>query len=188
MIESKERGVIKGHGNPRFLRTFLTSGRACLETFLASLPNGVPFSKLRVWYWRQRGYAFAKTCFIGRNVYFQGVVSIGAGSYIANNCLFSGGTAGISIGKKTMIAPNCVIIAFDHGYRDLDVPMIDQPCEEAPIIIEDNVWISANCTITKGVRLGEGCIVSANSMVRVDVEPYAAVRGVPARVIGSRKA
>jgi acetyltransferase-like isoleucine patch superfamily enzyme len=171
----------------RVLRAFWVSGLACLETFLASLPNAGPFSKLRVWYWRQRGYAFAKTCFIARNVYFQGLVSIGEGSHIANNCLFNGGTAGISIGQKTMIAPNCVIVAFDHGYRDLEVPMIDQPCETAAIIIEDDVWIAANCTIAKGVRLGKGCIVSANSMVRVDVEPYAAVRGVPARVIGSRK-
>jgi acetyltransferase-like isoleucine patch superfamily enzyme len=145
------------------------------------------FLTLRVHYWQKKGYSFSKTCFIGRNVNFQGKISIGDGSHIADNCFFNGGKAGITIGKKVMIAPNCVLVAFDHGFHNLDVPMIDQPVEVAPIVIEDDVWIAANCTITKGVRLGRGCIVSANSLVRVDVDPFAAVRGVPARVIGSRK-
>ena len=171
----------------KIIRVSWISMAACVETFLASLPNTGPFSKIRVWYWRNKGYSISKTCFIARNVYFQGRVSIGDGSHIANNCLFNGNKAEIIIGEKVMVAPNCVLVAFDHGYHNLELPMVDQPCEAAPIIVEDDVWISANCTITKGVRLGRGCIVSANSMVRVDVPPYAAVRGVPAKVIGSRR-
>jgi acetyltransferase-like isoleucine patch superfamily enzyme len=117
----------------------------------------------------------------------MGKVSIGEGSVIADNCILNGSMAGISIGKKVMMAPNCVLVAFDHGYRNLEIPMIDQASEVAPIAIDDDVWIAANCTIAKGVRLGKGCIVSANSFVRVSVEPFDAVRGVPAKVIGSRK-
>jgi acetyltransferase-like isoleucine patch superfamily enzyme len=120
-------------------------------------------------------------------VYFQGKISIGEGSSISDNCLFNGCTEGITVGKKVMIAPNCVIIAFDHGYRDLEVPMIDQPWEAASIVIEDDVWIAANCTITKGVRLGKGCIVGANSVVTKDVAPFSIVGGVPAKVLGTRK-
>jgi galactoside O-acetyltransferase len=86
-----------------------------------------------------------------------------------------------------MIAPNCVLVAFSHGFRDLNIPMIDQPYEDAAIIIDDDVWIGANCTITKGVRFGKGCIVGANSLVTKDVEPYSIVGGVPAKVIGTRK-
>jgi len=86
-----------------------------------------------------------------------------------------------------MIAPNCVLVAFDHGYQDLEIPMIDQQLEDAPVVIDDDVWIAANCTITKGVRLGKGCIVGANSVVTRDVEPFAIVGGVPAKVVGARK-
>ncbi len=166
--------------------TIPTVLRMCIETFLTSLPNG-PFSKLRVWYWRKRGYAFAKNCFVARGVYFLGVVTLGEGSSISNNCILNGSEMGIHIGNKVMIAPNCILVAFDHDWRDLSVPMIDQPFVDAPVEIEDDVWIGANCTITKGVRLGEGCIVGAQSVVTKDVAPYAVVGGVPARVIGTRK-
>jgi acetyltransferase-like isoleucine patch superfamily enzyme len=159
---------------------------ACVETFLTSLPNTRPFSLCRIWYWRWRHYDIASTCFIARNVYFLGKVSMRDGSSISNNSFLNGSTAGISIGRKVMIAPNCVLVAFDHSYQDLDTPMIDQPVVSAPIIIDDDVWIAANCTITKGVRLGRGCIVGANSVVTRDVEPFMLVGGVPARVIGNR--
>lgn len=158
-----------------------------LETLFASMPNWSPFSKFRLWYWRKKGYEFGDNCFIARNVYFQGKVSIGAGSHVANNCLMHGYTAGIYIGEKVMIAPNCVLVAFDHGYSDLTIPMLDQEWEAAPIILEGDVWIGANSTITKGVRIGNGSIVGGNSLVTKDVAPYSIVGGVPAKVIGSRK-
>lgn len=172
----------------RIIRAVSRTLIALVEMVVLALPNTERFSKWRVWYWRQRGYSFPKTCFLATNVRFYGNVTIGEGSVIADNCILSGSTAGICVGKKVMIAPNCVLVAFDHGFRNMEIPMIDQPFDTAPIVVEDDVWIAANCTIAKGVRLGKGCIVSANSMVRVSVEPFAAVRGVPAKVIGSRRA
>ena len=50
-----------------------------------------------------------------------------------------------------------------------------------------SVWIAANCTITPGTRIGHGAVVGAGAVVTRDVEPYAIVGGVPARVIGSRR-
>ena len=54
------------------------------------------------------------------------------------------------------------------------------------IVIEDDVWIAANCTITPGTRIGHGAVVGAGAVVTRDVEPYAIVGGVPARVIKQR--
>lgn len=171
----------------RLTRTLGTLGLACIETFLTSLPNASVFSRCRIWYWRQRNCDIAADCFIARNVYFLGKVTMGDGCSISNNSFLNGYTSGISIGKKVMIAPNCVLVAFDHSYQDLDTPMIDQPLASAPILIDDDVWIAANCTITKGVHLGRGCIVGANSVVTRDVESFMIVGGVPAKVIGNRK-
>jgi len=108
------------------------------------------------------------------------------GSSIAQNCTISGEHAGISIGKNVMIAPNVVIVAFSHGYKDIDNPMTKQQNDEAPVSIEDNVWIASNCTIGKGVRIGTGSIIAANSFVNKDIPAFSIAGGVPAKVIKSR--
>lgn len=51
------------------------------------------------------------------------------------------------------------------------------------IIIESKVWIGFDVTILKGVRIGEGAIIGAKSVVTKDVEPWTIVAGNPAQVI-----
>lgn len=147
----------------------IAGAQGCIETFFASLPNSL--FKFRGWCWRWRGYDFAVSSSIARNVYFLGLVTLGQGSSISNNCFLNGAKAGIRIGNKVMIAPNCVLVAFDHAHTDLTVPMIDQPWIDAAIDTQDDVWFGANCAITKGVRLGRGSTVGANSIVAHDVAP-----------------
>ena len=57
----------------------------------------------------------------------------------------------------------------------------------APIVIESNVYIGCNCTIYPGVIIGHHAIVTPNSVVTKDVEPYTMVGGVPAKVIKKLK-
>jgi acetyltransferase-like isoleucine patch superfamily enzyme len=52
-----------------------------------------------------------------------------------------------------------------------------------PVIIRDNVWIGRNCIIFPGVKIGEGSVISAGSVVRSHVPPYAVVAGNPAKVM-----
>lgn len=53
----------------------------------------------------------------------------------------------------------------------------------APIRICSDVWIGMNCTIMKGVMIGRGAIVAANSVVTKDVPSFTVVAGNPARVV-----
>jgi acetyltransferase-like isoleucine patch superfamily enzyme len=53
----------------------------------------------------------------------------------------------------------------------------------APIVIEDDVWIGAKSTILKGVTIGRGAVVAANSVVTKDVAPFTLVAGNPAQTI-----
>jgi acetyltransferase-like isoleucine patch superfamily enzyme len=55
----------------------------------------------------------------------------------------------------------------------------------APVIIEDHVWISFNVTVLKGVRIGKGAVIAANSLVTKDVEAFTVVGGNPAKKIKS---
>ena len=98
------------------------------------------------------------------------------------------GGSGVYIGDNVMIAPHCTIAAGDHDFKQLEKPMrFSGSITKGPIIIEDNVWIGANVTITDGVRIGKDTVVAANSVVTKDVSPFDIVGGVPAKIIGNRK-
>ena len=51
------------------------------------------------------------------------------------------------------------------------------------IVIEDDVFIGANCLIKKGVTIGRGAMIGMNSVVTHDVPPYTVAVGIPAKVI-----
>lgn len=54
---------------------------------------------------------------------------------------------------------------------------------EKPIVIEDDVWIGFNAVILKGVTIGKGSIIAANSLVKQNVPPNVMVAGNPAVII-----
>jgi acetyltransferase-like isoleucine patch superfamily enzyme len=97
------------------------------------------------------------------------------------------GGSGVYIGNNVMMAPHCMIAAGNHDHVQVEQPMrFAGNITKGPVIIEDNVWIGANCTIADGVRIGRDAVVSANSLVTKDVVPYDIVRGVPAVSVGNR--
>ena len=155
------------------------------KEIILSLPDA--FSKYRVHYYNNRGCNIHKSVMLSPNVRITGKFEMGEGSSIAQNCSIGGESAGVFIGKNVMIAPNVVIIAFNHGFDNLDIPMVKQKNTEAPVIIEDNVWIASNCTIGEGVKIGKGSIIGANSFVNKDVPPFSIVGGVPAKLIRVRE-
>ena len=53
-------------------------------------------------------------------------------------------------------------------------------------VIGNDVWIGQNAVILPGVRIGDGAIIGANSVVGSDVEPYAIVVGNPAKILRKR--
>lgn len=157
-----------------------------LKALLASLPNDVFSCALRRVGLRWLGFDIGPKALIYRHVLLLGRVSVGEGASISNNTCLSGAGAGVTLGKNVMIAPNCCLVAFNHGSELNGTPMIRQPLVEAPIVIEDDVWIGANCTITAGVTIRTGAIVAANSVVTQDVGPHEIVGGTPARFIKHR--
>lgn len=57
---------------------------------------------------------------------------------------------------------------------------------DGPTAIGNDVWIGAQSIVLAGVRIGDGAIVAANSVVTRDVEPYAIVGGSPAKLLRMR--
>jgi len=90
------------------------------------------------------------------------------------------------IGDNCSIASNCVLRASNHNFNNLDIPIREQGHSYGEIILEDDIWISANCVVTANTKIGKGSVIGAGSVVTKDVEPYSVVGGVPAKLIKKR--
>ena len=92
----------------------------------------------------------------------------------------------IEIGAHTAVGPGTVIRAANHCIARQDVPIMHQGHVPGQIIIEEDVWIGANCVVTPDVRIGRGAVVGAGAVVTRNVAPFSIVGGVPAKLIGMR--
>lgn len=76
---------------------------------------------------------------------------------------------------------------YDKFYNIIDEKeLISNDKFKKTLIIGHDVWIGCNSTILRGVTIGNGAIIGANSLVKHDVPPYSIVVGNPARVIKYR--
>ena len=116
-------------------------------------------------------------------------VSVGDNCLINHNNVIQAGKSpdgSITIGNNVHTGTNVIMLAFNHGFYTRDIPTKDQDYLEAPIVIEDDVWIGAGAIILAGVTIGKGAIIASNAVVNKDVLPYQIVGGVPAKVLKER--
>ena len=94
---------------------------------------------------------------------------------------------GVVFGDYILCGPDVMFAGDDHVFRDVGTPIMFSgrpPMRET--LVSDDVWIGARSIVMAGVSIGEGAIVAAGAVVTRDVDPYAIVAGVPAKVIGRR--
>jgi len=127
-----------------------------------------------------------KDFYCGKNLYIKPkTVTLGNSVYLGNFCHLSAGD--ILIADYVMLASSVSIIGGDHIYNRPGKPMTKTARgEQKTVIIEKDVWVGHGAIIMHGVTLGEGCIVSAGSIVLKDVQPYSIVAGNPAKMIKNR--
>lgn len=108
-------------------------------------------------------------CYIGRYCYLT-KVKIGNYCSIANN---------VSIGQGehdlNKISTNSIF--YENAFEELT----QNDCE-----IGNDVWIGVDSIIRRGLKIGNGAVIGANSVVTKDVPPYAIVAGSPAKIIRYR--
>ena len=112
-------------------------------------------------------------------IYKNSKLKISGDTYLAGN-------ANIKCAKSITIGSRCAIswgvTIIDSDFHPWSISGEAREIAKA-IVIEDQVWIGNNVTILKGVRIGEGAIVGAASVVTKDVPRNCLVAGNPAVII-----
>jgi acetyltransferase-like isoleucine patch superfamily enzyme len=90
---------------------------------------------------------------------------------------------GVMIGNHVAIAAHTVITTQGHPVNLPRFVATKVILTEAPVVIEDEVWIGSGAIILPGTRIGYGSVVAAGAVVTRDVPPHVVVGGVPARII-----
>lgn len=112
----------------------------------------------------------------GQNIEIGDNVNIGIGTIIYSN-------KGVKIGDNTIIAGQCYIIDSNHTIKAGEV-IQQQPMDVAEdgIIIGEDVWIGAQCSILKGSRIHDHAVVGAQSLVNCEIPENSIAVGTPAKV------
>ncbi|MCU0265307.1 MAG: acyltransferase [Actinomycetia bacterium] len=92
----------------------------------------------------------------------------------------------IEFGGSTIVADWVYVCDFDHVFADIHTPIKDQGIVKSPVRIGPDTWIGTKVTVLRGVTVGHGSVLAANSVINRDVPPMSVVGGVPAKVIKNR--
>lgn len=139
---------------------------------------------------------------IGQNVTFRSSVSsnsmginracfLSAGEnailQIGDDCGFSGAVISanqhIEIGQRVMCGVNVTITDCDRHPLDAVARFEGHPGVSMPVKIGDDVWLGMNVIVLKGVHIGDGSVVAANSVVTKDIPAGSLAAGQPAKVV-----
>lgn len=118
----------------------------------------------------------------------NGNLIIGHHVFINSGCVFYTGH-GITIGDHVAIAANCTFAPVNHAYKNKSQLISQQGfmSSRGGIVIEDDVWIGANCVLLDGAILRQGCVVGAGAIVRGELNAYTVYAGQPLRQVGIRQ-
>jgi len=89
----------------------------------------------------------------------------------------------VIIGNHVVLGPNVNIYTASYPYNEMQRTKGYEYAKS--VKIHDYVWIGGNVTILPGVKINQGAIIGAGSVVTHDIPPYVIAAGNPCRVIRS---
>lgn len=112
---------------------------------------------------------------------------IGDYTYVGYNTCISKS----DIGKYCSIANNVSIGNGEHDINEISTSSLfyTNPYEKLTLkqcIIGNDVWIGVDAIIRRGVKIGNGAVIGANSFVNMDIPDFAIAVGNPARILRYR--
>jgi len=144
--------------------------------------RSVPFADELFDRWERAAFlGFGKESSIYDSSLVLGDVQVGEQTWIGPFTVLDG-RGGLSIGRYCNISAGCHLYSHDTVKWALTggrVPEVLQPTK-----IGDFCYIGPMSIVTRGVTIGEHCVIGANSFVRLDVPAFSIAVGNPARIVG----
>lgn len=121
----------------------------------------------------------SRLCAKGAEMTFGDYVTMGKRFFCIN-----GKQASVIVGNDCMFANDVSVIASGgHDIFDLVTKENVSLYTEEKITIGNHVWLCKNATVLYNSVIKDGCIVGANSLVKLETEDNCIVAGNPAKVI-----
>jgi acetyltransferase-like isoleucine patch superfamily enzyme len=106
---------------------------------------------------------------------------------IGDGCGFSGTAIGaalsVTLGDRVMVGVNSAICDTDWHPIDPQRRAAGDTGAVKAVTIEDDVWLGANVVVLKGVTIGAGSTIAANSVVTKSIPAGVVAGGNPARAL-----
>lgn len=120
----------------------------------------------------------------GEGLYVGGKSFVTSNTHLGTHVNFNGmsifGKGKVTIGDYFHSGTGCQIITSFHNYNFGRAIPYDETFIDKDVFIGDFVWLGNNVIILGGVKIGEGAIVQAGSVVCKDIPPYSIAGGHPA--------
>lgn len=150
--------------------------------FLEELNRSVSFGDVFIDRWeRARKLGFGKKTNIYDSSLVIGDVKVGSDCWIGPYTILDG-SGSLRVGDFCTISAGVHIYSHDNVKNTLSSGKL--PIDRKAVLIANNCYIAPNVVIAKGVKLGDFCVVGANSFVNRSFEAYAILAGNPAKQIG----
>ena len=190
------RGIVSSIGFENISKSIFVGKRVKLyeKRFMkigkkTKLHDGVKIDALST-----NGVNIGDYCIIGRNTVIEctgSLSAIGKGVEIGNNTTFGsdcffGAAGGIKIGNDVVAGQYIRFHSENHNYDRMDVLIREQGVSHKGIEVGNNCWIGSGVVFLDGAKVGEGCVVAANTVVTKTFPDNAIVGGIPAKIIKMR--
>lgn len=114
----------------------------------------------------------------------NGSFELGNGSHVAPYGYFLVGDNSCAIGSQVAVGPFCTFVCHSNSVKG-SRKFFTENYEDGDIVVGNNVFIGAQCTILPGTHIPDNVAIASNSVVRGELKSGFVYGGTPAKLIKS---